>query len=171
MPATLWTIRIACLLYAAALACWIARRRHPGDVRLSIRRRSAARILWTAAFLAYAAHVVAAFALVHHWSHGEAYRATAQETAAMFGWNWGGGLYFNYAFTAVWAIDVVWIWNAPSYARRPVWIDKTIHTFIAFMFFNGAIVFAHGATRWISLAGALALLLGFLRMRHFDRKK
>jgi hypothetical protein len=158
MPATLWTIRIACLLYAAALACWIAR------------WNAVARVIWTAAFLAYAAHVTAAFALVHDWSQAAAYRETARQTAAMFGWNWGGGLYFNYAFTAIWAVDVVWIWNTESYQTRSAWIGRAIHIFIAFMFFNGAIVFAHGATRWISLAGAFALL-AFRRLKDFEAKK
>lgn len=30
------------------------------------------------------------------------YQETAQLTAEVFGVNWGGGLYFNYVFTAVW---------------------------------------------------------------------
>ena len=33
---------------------------------------------------------------------------SARQTAEVFGLDWGGGLYVNYAFTAAWVADVAW---------------------------------------------------------------
>jgi hypothetical protein len=75
------------------------------------RRDPAARLAWTLACAFYLMHVAAAFQFHHHWSHLAAYRETAQQTAEVFGLNWGGGLYFNYAFTIVWIADALWWWR------------------------------------------------------------
>jgi hypothetical protein len=93
----LWSARFTFLLYAASLAAWL------------IGRPRAARLVWTSGFWFYLTHVAAAFHFRHHWSHALAYEQTARQTAEPFGASWGGGLYFNYAFTAVWALDVIWI--------------------------------------------------------------
>ena len=45
------------------------------------------------------------------------YEATARQTAELFRIRWGGGLYFNYVFTAVWAADVLWMWAKPEAYR------------------------------------------------------
>src|SRR5436190_20613472 len=63
---TLWTIRLACILYAAACAGWLTSRDKP------------ARLAWTLAYFFYVMHVGAAFASYHHWSHQAAYRETAR---------------------------------------------------------------------------------------------
>jgi len=150
---TLWSVRIACLLYALALAAWLTG------------RRRAAPLFWTAALIFYLAHVIAAFVSQYHWSNQLAYAETARQTAEVFKLDWGGGLYFNYAFTAIWATDVIWLWWKPaSYDRRSKWINSAIHGFMAFMFFNGAIIFASGWVRWFALS-ATAILL-FLRQRN-----
>ena len=143
---TLWTVRAACVCYALALAAWI------------LRRPSAFRLLWTAGFACYAGHVLAAFTFHYSWSHQTALAETARQTADLFRVRWGGGLYFNYAFTAIWAADVVWLWmNPTSYRRRSTWLAGSVHAFMGFMFFNGAVVFATGWMRWFSLT-ATALL-------------
>src|SRR5437588_6620968 len=99
---TVWSVRIAFLLYVLALAAWLTR------------RPVAARYAWIAGFCFYVVHVAAAFSAFYHWSHVAAYRETARQTSDLFGIHWGGGLYFNYLFTAVWAGDVVWLWmNRP----------------------------------------------------------
>src|SRR5437879_5846251 len=65
-------------------------------------------------------HVAAAFHFAHAWSHGVAYTATARQTKEATGWDWGGGLYANYAFTVVWLLDAAWCWLAPNvYETRP----------------------------------------------------
>ena len=48
----------------------------------------------------------------------------------------------------------MWL-DAPGYQARPKWITVTVQAFMAFMFFNGVVVFASGWIRW---AGALATL-------------
>ena len=116
---------------------------------------------WTGAFLVYLCHVAAAFTFYHHWSHQAAYEETAQRTAELFGVRSGSGLYWNYAFTAVWAFDIIWIWrSAPSCRSRPRAISVAIHSFMAFMFFNAIVVFASGWIRWLGVAmfAALAVL-------------
>ena len=145
---TLWTIRIAAALYVAATASWLTRRD-----RLS-------RAAWTAACVLYLAHAAAAFQFYHGWSHRAAYRQTAEQTFEVFGLRWGGGLYFNYVFTAIWVVDAMWWWRGiDRYRRRPRAVATTVHAFFAFMFFNATVVFAAGWTRWLGLSAAAALAI------------
>ena len=139
---TLGTIRLSALLYVAAL--------------LGVRPR----LTWTLACLAYLTHAASAFHFHHQWSHAAAYAETARQTRALFGFGSGAGLYCNYAFTVIWPADVVWWWCAPAaYARRPRWIARAVHGFLAFMYLNGAVVFASGATRWLGLVATAAVAL------------
>jgi hypothetical protein len=148
---TLWSARIAFLLYAAALASWLTV------------RPQAARLAWTAGFLVYLTHVAAAFHFYHHWSHHAAYEETARQTAKLTGVRSGGGLYGNYAFTAVWAIDVTWAWwSVETHRRRPRWIAGAVHSFMTFLFFNATVVFVSGWVRWLGLTVAAALALLWL---------
>lgn len=143
----LWTIRLATVCYVVALAQLI--------------RRKPARNWWLAGCMLYLAHVVAAFHITYHWSHEIAVRETARQTEALFGLNWGGGVWFNYVFTAVWAADAAWWLLSPtSRDNRPAWLSRSIHIYLAWMFVNGAIVFPQGPTRWVAaaLAGGLCLL-------------
>jgi len=143
---TLWTVRVACVLYVLALAAWLTR------------KGQCARLLWTFSFACYLGHVASAFAFQYHWSHHTAYEETARHTAELFKVRWGGGLYFNYLFTALWALDVIWIWwNTGNYRKRPRWINVVLHSFLAFMFFNATVVFASGAVRWLGLTAVLVL--------------
>ena len=145
---TLWTVRVACIFYAGALAAWIAR------------KMEAARWLWTFGVVFFLAHVISAFTLNYGWSHQAAYAETARQTAELFKVRWGGGLYFNYAFTAIWAADVLWMWwDAPGYRTRPRWIGVSVHAFLAFMFFNATVVFASGWVRWLGLSGFVLLAI------------
>jgi len=157
MPGTLaisWSARAAFLLYVDALAAWLTGKTHP------------ARLAWTCGFFVYLSHVVAAFQFHHHWSHSAAYEETARRTAELFGIRSGGGLYWNYAFTAVWAVDIIWIWwSAETYRRRPRWIGWVVHSFMAFLFFNATVVFVSGWVRWLGLAATVALGILWLRTR------
>jgi hypothetical protein len=122
------------------------------------RRFEHARWVWTLGCGFFLVHVLCAFAYFHHWSHVEAVLETARQTAALTGWHWGGGIYFNYVFAAAWLADVLWWWVAPqSFARRPRWLTGTWHGFFFFMVFNGAIVFGHGPVRVLGLVICLAL--------------
>src|SRR5262245_10761780 len=95
---TLWTVRLALALYVLALALRIGAWKRP--------RPDLARLSWTVGCLAFLLHVGCAFQFYHHWSHRAAYEATARQTAEVVGLDWGGGLYANYAFAAVWVADV-----------------------------------------------------------------
>jgi hypothetical protein len=155
---TLWTVRAACLFYAGALVFW------------TVRRPSAARLAWTFGFVCFLGHVLAAFAFHHGWSHRVAYAETARQTAALFGISWGGGLYWNYAFTVIWAADIAWMWlNTAGYRRRKQWISQAIHGFMAFMFFNGAVVFGSGSVRWLGLAVTAAVAFLWIIRRRTER--
>jgi hypothetical protein len=148
----LWTIRIAGILYVIAIAQMI--------------RRRPARVYWIVGCAFYLAHVAAAFHYAYHWSHAVAVQETARQTEALFGLNWGGGIWFNYAFTAIWTADAFWWLIAPgSRQSRPAWIDTAVHSFMAWMFVNGAIVFPRGPARWIAAGLAAALLLVWRRSR------
>jgi hypothetical protein len=150
-------VRVALLLYVAALALRLA----------APQRRRAARALWTIGCALFLAHVGAAFHFFHGWSHGDAYRETARQTGEMVRVEWGGGIYLNYLFTAVWAADVVSWWRGlEAYDRRPRWVGLIVHTFMGFMAFNATVVFETGPVRWIALGACAGLAaLGVLRIR------
>lgn len=155
----LWSVRVSMVCYAAALA-----------LRLMRRSNSAARWCWTVGVVLMAAHIVAVFGVYHHWSHAEALAHTARRTADLTGWNWSGGLYFNYAFLALWASDALWWWLRPaSYLRRLLWVKALIQGYLAFIAVNATIVFAEGAVRWTSAAILLVLLLLGLRAFYIHR--
>ena len=139
------TIWLALVLYALSdFLRWRTRTRP--------RLESWARWGWSAGLCVYLAHVAAAFHYYHDWSHAAAYADTARQTEDVFGVNWGGGIYFNYGFTAVWLEDTLWWWLAPgSFQRRPRYVDATIRAFFLFMIFNAAVVFPTGLSRWVGL--------------------
>ncbi|MEX0700489.1 MAG: hypothetical protein WD069_00185 [Planctomycetales bacterium] len=156
-----WTARLAIGCYAARALVDAAQR---GD-----RRQRAARWLWTIGCGAYLLHVLAAFHFVHDWSHAAAYAHTARQTAAVIGWEWGGGLWANYALTAVWAADVAVWWGrgrAPTPAAR-AW-GWFVHAFLAFMVLNATVVF--GPWWWKPLAAGYAALLAAAWRQGVSRK-
>ncbi len=133
-----WSIRLAIACYLGCIAI---------DLR-NIRVRQAkssiafARWLWTGGFALYAAHIAFAFAFVHGWSHDQALAHTSEQTARVVGFNWGGGLYFNYAFTAFWMFDSA-VWWTRGLERHSLsrGYFVTLHTVFAFMLFNATVVF------------------------------
>ena len=80
------SIWLALIAYATAASLLLQSRGHP-------HWRGGARWAWTLGCVFFLVHVVCAFAYFHHWSHAEAYRETARQTAALTGWQWGGGIY------------------------------------------------------------------------------
>jgi hypothetical protein len=152
--ATRWTVRLA-LLCCFAGAC----AELPAPT--AVRRLRVARAAWTAGCVLFLAHVGCAFHFYHHWSHAEAYAHTAERTAALVGWNWGGGLYFNYVFTASWIFDTLWWWCSPaSRSRRHRAWSIAWYAFFLLMVVNATIVFETGLVRWVSIValGSLALV-------------
>jgi len=78
-------------------------------------RRSArtwAKPVSIAGLLLLAVHIVMAMGVRHGWSHAAAITATARQTSVVYGLDWGGGVYVNYLFVAVWlATFVSWRGN------------------------------------------------------------
>jgi len=152
-----WSVRIALVLYAAALFSWLLGGR---------RWERAIRGLWSAGLLFYLAHAFAAFHFVHGWSHARAAVETAGQTKELFGVASGLGLWLNYLFTIAWTADALWWWiDEIGYRLRPRWVRVSVHAFLAFMFFNGAVVFGEGFSRWFGLLSTPPLLVVWLRSR------
>jgi len=154
---TRWTARVALALYVLGLAVRVRGAGH--QPRLDM-----ARLFWTGGCLAFLLHTTSAFQFYHHWSHRTVYEATARRTAEVVGLDWGGGLYANYGFAAVWTADVCWWWLAPGrYLARPRGLEWALQGFLGFMAFNATVVFGAGAVRWIGMAACLflAAVLGY----------
>src|SRR4029453_10549556 len=75
------------------------------------------RAAFTIGGLALAVHSALAFELRHGWSHTAALRDTARQTEALLGWAFGGGLFVNYFFVALWTFEAGWWWLAPASDR------------------------------------------------------
>lgn len=123
----------------------------------------AARLCWTFACLALLAHVACAFHFYHAWGHEAAYLDTARQTKDVFGLDWGGGLYINYALMAAWVLDVAWWWlrGADSYRRRFWPLTAAWHGFLLFILFNATVVFKSGVVRWVGLGVCLWVCLAW----------
>ena len=148
------TIWVAVAGYAAGAAAYaLSPRKYGWD--------SWARLAWTVACVALLAHVACAFHFYHGWSHAAAYLDTARQTEEMFGLDWGGGLYINYALLAGWVLDVGWWWarGREAYRRRPWPLAVAWHAFLIFIVFNATVVFKNGPARWAGLGLCLGLCL------------
>ncbi len=146
---TRWTVRIA-------MACYL------GRVTLDIvgqRSETAAkwkRSLWTIGCIWYLIHVACAFEFYHDWSHTAAYEHTANQTAAVTGWHWGGGLWVNYAFTLAWILDCIAWWRTdPTAHPKRRWLYILTQSVFAFLVFNATVVF--GPRGWIAIATGIGV--------------
>lgn len=150
-PLVEWTARLAAALW---LARWLieARSRSTG---VTLSRPALA--CWTAGCLVHLAHVAAAFHFSHHGSLADAWRHTAQRTAAVTGLEWGGGLWLNLLFTLLWPLDVVRLRREQAEGRTSIHprLDRAWHAFSLFMMVNATVVFGPPAWRWV---GGIALL-------------
>lgn len=97
---------------------------------------------WVGAALALA-HALAAFHWHYDWSHTQAVVATAEQTAEVFGLNWGGGVWVNYAFLVVWLADAGW-----RTARRRHGVTGSTGTWVLRGFY--VIVIANGAITFVA---------------------
>ncbi len=105
------------------------------------------------------AHVACAYHFYHTWSQDSVYRETARQTAEVFNFNWGGGLYINYAFILAWVLDVIWWWRGlAAYNQRPRYLDLAWQGFFLFMVFNATVVFKTGVLRWLGVALSVGLV-------------
>ena len=136
-----WTIWIALALFVSGQA---------------LRPARAGLAVYSAGFVLAVVHILIAMGAVHGWSHASALAATAAQTNAFFGLDWGGGVYVNYLFIAVWAGElIVWTTRPDRYAAWSGWSLWLVRGFYLIMIANAAIVFAAG---WRPVVGALAVL-------------
>jgi len=105
-----------------------------------------ARAAWIAGALLAIVHAGIALAARYGWDHEAAVRATAEQSAELYGFRWRGSIYVNYVFLALWLL-AAWSW------RHWVW-----RLFVLTMIVNGAIVFARPAARPIGAALVIALV-------------
>ena len=105
-----------------------------------------ARPAWIVGALFAIVHAVVALAVRYGWDHEAAVRATAEQSAAFYGFGWRGSIYVNYVFLALWLV-AAWSW------RHWAW-----RAFVLTMIVNGAIVFARPGARPFGTVVVLALL-------------
>lgn len=163
---TIWTIRISLVFYFLGQGTRLVSKG-------GRRRCRTARIFWTAGCLFLVVHVAAAFHFFHTWSHEVAYRDTAHQVSLLFGWAWGGGLYFNYALVLMWVMDVLWWWQqgVDKYETRSTTMGMILHGYLLFMVFNAAVVFEEGMIRWLVLCGILILFFLWWGTREGESRK
>jgi hypothetical protein len=156
-----WTAR-------GAVACWGMSVLLAGGAIQRVPQRAEV-LISAAGWLLLVAHVMCAFHYEHHWSHAEAYAHTAQRTADTVGWNWGGGVYANYATVALWGGGVVvlaraWIRSTPA----PRWWTVLETAWIGFMILNATVVFSP-RTWWVPVIGFFAGLVVVVSLRRGRR--
>ncbi len=127
---------------------------------------SAARVIWTVGCASLIAHFISAFQFYHGWSHAAAYGDTARQTEEVFGFNWGGGLFINYALLIAWIVDIARWWRSglDSYRKRPWPLVFAWHGFLIFIIFNATVVFGDGIVRWLGLVICFLLTFTWLRI-------
>ncbi len=146
-----WSIRLSLVLLVVTFLAWLL-------TRGQAQSHWAIRVTWTFSFLLFLVHVLSSFHFIHHWSHREAYAATAKETARLMGVEFGGGVYFNYLFLAGWALHVWFTWF-PAAARGPVvrTFLQLILLYMLFIAFNGVVVFKSGWLRALGISATIAI--------------
>ena len=150
---TLWSVLLSVVCYFLGAALWSLAGLHP-------RLDATARAIWSTGCLLCLGHVLSSFHFYHSWSHRAAYQSTAQQTEELLGFSWGGGVYFNYAFTIAWLVDTIWWWVEPeSYRKRPWLLTVALHAFLLFIVFNATVVFGEGFTRLLGLFGTFGLVI------------
>jgi hypothetical protein len=109
-------------------------------------------------------HIVIAMATVHGWRQATAIEATARSTEAVYGVRWGGGLFVNYLFVAVWAIDAWWSHTRGDRAevRR---VRFALRIFYAIVILNASVVFARWPMRLVGVCLVVALLVAWRGVR------
>ena len=105
------------------------------------------------------AHMVIAMGVAHNWSHQSSVDATARQTYAVYGLNWGGGVFMNYVFAALWLIEAIrWQIRSATPTPRRAAIVWSIRIFYLVMILNAAVIFTPAPRRYAGAAMVLYLL-------------
>jgi hypothetical protein len=136
-------------------------------------------LLWALGALLAAVHLLAAFHFVHHWSHTLAVLETARRTQAQLGFAVGAGVWFNYAFVAIWWLDVLAVGALPHLKRLP-WFRETslirflrvtgslriqrcwrwlVDGYLLSIAFPATVIFESGAIRWAGIVMTVVLVV------------
>lgn len=152
---TIWTIRLAVVcLYSVLILRQILPNQTFRFGKSTV--EVLAKYVWLAGAFLSVVHTLCAFGFFHDWSHRLAVEDTARQTDDLLGFRFGGGLYFNYLFVAIWTVDSLWwIANPESYETRSSWIGFAVIGYLLFIAINGTTVFESGISRW----GGVALLM------------
>jgi hypothetical protein len=150
-------------LAIVAVGCYLLRvlldLRNPSSLRIA----RVTRWVWTIGCVMLWLHIAAAFHFIHDWSHASAVQETAAQTRRLTGFDFGGGVYFNYVFAMLWLIDAALWWRqgfkvVPQSPAR-FW---TIHAAFAFMMINATVVFGPAYWRYVGIGFAALILVLFL---------
>lgn len=154
-PAILSSAWVSFALWAGAVGLMIQAKE--GEWRAGATRFRVARWSWALGAVMFAIHFLVAFHFAHRWQHANAVRHVS-ETAGF-----GPGIFVSYLFTLFWAADAVWWVLSPTgYAMRSRWVGWAVHVFMAFITFNGTVVYVSGWIRWMAAAVFLALGVALL---------
>ena len=159
---TIGSIRLSMICLLAALVLRLCGRFPCEAASSTCHDRSVAldgaRSLWLLGSFFSLLHALSAMGFNHHWSHTLAFEETARQTQSLLGLSVGVGIYFNYAFVAIWLADAFWWIGQPkSYLLRADWINWLVYGFLIFIAINGTIVFESGVVRWCSVGAVLTL--------------
>ena len=115
--------------------------------------------VWCLGLVACVVHILIAMAYRHGWSHQSAVLETARQTADVYGVAWGGGVYINYLFVAVWLAELLW-WRADRqrYFQQSAWMRWALRSFYLVIVFNAAVIFAAPDRRLAGVAVTAALV-------------
>lgn len=149
-PAILSTAWVSFALWAGAVGLMIPATVSEWQARAT--RFRVARWSWALGVSMFLIHFVVAFHFAHRWRHANAFDHVTRTSG------FGPGIYVSYLFTLVWLADAAWwvLWPA-GYAGRPKWAGWTVHGLMAFITFNGTVVYVPGWIRWMA-AGVFAAL-------------
>jgi hypothetical protein len=154
-PATLSTAWVSFALWAGAAGLMIPAT--AGEWRPGATRFRLAKLSWALGAAMFVVHVLVAFHFAHRWHHDNAFTHVA-DTAGF-----GPGIFVSYFFTLLWAADAVWWVVSPArYAARSQWVGWTGHGFMAFVTFNGTVVYVSGWIRWVAAGVFVALGVALL---------
>ena len=148
-------------VHAAALCWWSATALALWHGKAAVRARDRGfNTLWCTGCLLLWMHVIAATLLVHEGQWSAAWEHTAQETEAAVGVRTGVGVWFNLLTLIVWSVDCVRRVSLRRTPDRPATLAERLGDgYLAFMWFQAAVVFPHGAIRFIAGAATLVLIV------------
>ena len=120
--------------------------------------------VWSFGAIACVVHVALAMASHDRWSHASALADTARQTEAVYGLAWGGGLYVNYLFVAVWLVELVRWARDPTYLQRqPAWATWATRAFFFVIVINATVIFAAPSRRLAGWAVCAATCVAWCR--------